>query len=176
MNRQQLSDKIEESHRAFIHYINTLTDEEFVSSYNNKWSAGQQLEHILLSLTPLTQAFMLPGFIIKVYFGKANRPGKTYDELVNKYVTKLQAGGQATGNFVPKPVSLSQKEKLVKAVNNAVNKLNRQINSFSETQLDQLILPHPLLGKLTVREMIYFTIYHVEHHHHLIQRDLKATA
>jgi hypothetical protein len=42
--------------------------------------------------------------------------------------------------------------------------LARRIDRFSETQLDQLILPHPLLGKLTLREMLYFTIYHVQHH------------
>lgn len=24
--------------------------------------------------------------------------------------------------------------------------------------------PHPLLGKLTLREMMFFTIYHVQHH------------
>jgi hypothetical protein len=34
-------------------------------------------------------------------------------------------------------------------------------------------LPHPLLGKLTLREMIYFTIYHVQHHHKLVQNQLK---
>ena len=37
-------------------------------------------------------------------------------------------------------------------------------DSFSEKQLDTFILPHPLLGKLTLREMLYFTIYHAEHH------------
>jgi hypothetical protein len=25
-------------------------------------------------------------------------------------------------------------------------------------------MPHPLLGKITAREMIYFTVYHSEHH------------
>jgi len=45
-----------------------------------------------------------------------------------------------------------------------VQALARRIDRFSETQLDQLILPHPLLGKLTLREMLYFTIYHVQHH------------
>ncbi len=50
----------------------------------------------------------------------------------------------------------------------------KRVDSFSEAQLDALILPHPLLGKLTLREMLYFTIYHVQHHEkqalHNIQR------
>jgi len=34
-----------------------------------------------------------------------------------------------------------------------------------------VLLPHPLLGKVTVREMLYFTIHHVQHHHALVERD-----
>jgi hypothetical protein len=30
-------------------------------------------------------------------------------------------------------------------------------------------LPHPLLGKLTLREMLYFTAYHADHHRHSIE-------
>ena len=35
--------------------------------------------------------------------------------------------------------------------------------------LDVYILPHPLLGKVTLREMLYFTIHHNEHHLELLQ-------
>jgi len=34
----------------------------------------------------------------------------------------------------------------------------------TDTQLDQYIAPHPLLGKITLRELGYFTIYHTQHH------------
>ena len=37
--------------------------------------------------------------------------------------------------------------------------------------LDAVLLPHPLLGKLTVREMLFFTVYHVQHHRALVERD-----
>lgn len=47
---------------------------------------------------------------------------------------------------------------------------NRQSKTCDE--LDKYILPHPLLGKLTIREMMYFTIYHVEHHKKLTERGL----
>jgi hypothetical protein len=39
------------------------------------------------------------------------------------------------------------------------------LKKFSEDDLDSIRLPHPLLGKLTVREMLYFAVYHVGHHH-----------
>ena len=39
---------------------------------------------------------------------------------------------------------------------------------LDEEDLDNYILPHPLIGKTTIREMLYFTIYHVQHHHKAI--------
>ena len=51
--------------------------------------------------------------------------------------------------------------------------LNKKIELFSEQDLDSHILPHPLLGKLTFREMLYFTIYHVQHHQDLMLKYLE---
>ena len=31
-------------------------------------------------------------------------------------------------------------------------------------QLDHYLLPHPLLGKITLREMLFFSAYHIQHH------------
>jgi hypothetical protein len=55
-----------------------------------------------------------------------------------------------------------------------LRKLESKISRYPEKKLDSLILPHPLLGKLTLREMLYFTNYHVIHHHKLTNRDLNA--
>ncbi|MBN8578769.1 MAG: DinB family protein [Cytophagales bacterium] len=55
---------------------------------------------------------------------------------------------------------------------NEVTKLASKLNRFSEAELDLYILPHPLLGKLTLREMIYFTCYHVQHHQELVKQNL----
>jgi hypothetical protein len=96
-------------------------------------------------------------------FGTANRKSRSYEELVARYHSKLKAGGRASGRFVPPPKTDSV-EKLSANLSKVVQALARRIDRFSETQLDQLILPHPLLGKLTLREMLYFTIYHVQHH------------
>ena len=54
-----------------------------------------------------------------------------------------------------------------------IEKLSKQIDHYSEQDLDKYILPHPLLGKLTMREMMYFTIYHVQHHQRLIAKNLQ---
>jgi hypothetical protein len=101
---------------------------------------------------------------LKLIFGKANRPSRSYEALVEKYQSKLAAGGKSTPRFLPADVQMEEREKSVHVLTGIVDSLVHQINKFSETQLDTLILPHPLLGKLTLREMLYFTIYHVGHH------------
>jgi len=53
-----------------------------------------------------------------------------------------------------------------------VKTLVLQIEKHSESELDQMILPHPLLGKLTLREMACFAAYHVAHHHKQAEANL----
>ena len=54
-----------------------------------------------------------------------------------------------------------------------VKMIENNLTNFTEGELDNLVLPHPLLGQLTIREMIYFTIYHVEHHTRNIKRNIE---
>ncbi len=161
-----------QKHESFIAFIRGLNDEQFMGSINNKWSAGQQLQHIYLSVKPLTQALLLPRFVLHLLFGKANRPSKIYEALIQKYKDKLTSGGRATGRFIPAAVDVNKKDELLKKLENSIKKLSAQILQYKEQELDILILPHPLLGKITLREMMYFTIYHVEHHHAIAKRNL----
>lgn len=119
----------------------------------------------------MNMALALPLFVLRLLFGKANRKSKSYDELVAKYQAKLKAGGRAPGRFVPGGKEKNT-EVLEEKLLGLVDSLQKKVNALSEDQLDQYILPHPLLGKLTLREMIYFTIYHVQHHHKLVQNQL----
>jgi hypothetical protein len=102
-------------------------------------------------------------------FGNANRPSKTYDELVEKYNSKLLIGGRASGPFVPKTISFEQKELLLEKYYKHKEKLISKITKISEEDLDKYILPHPLLGKITLREMLFFTIHHNVHHLELLK-------
>jgi hypothetical protein len=173
MTKDILTQKLDENHQSFIQYIRSLSNDALLYAAIDKWTAAQQLDHIYKSVKPLTQAMGFPKFIIKWKFGKANRPSRTYDELIEKYNNKLALGGRATGQFVPPVISTDKKEGLIKLILESVHKLNKRLDRFSEVEMDNMILPHPLLGKITLREMMYFTIYHVAHHEAIIKRDLK---
>lgn len=170
MNKQALIKSLTENHLAFVACIERLPAEEFNKSQNDKWTAGQQLEHIYLSVKPVNLAFKLPAFLLKLIWGKANRASRSYDELIERYHAKLANGSKATGPFVPKSVDQKKGQQLKANLKNVVSKLCLSLNTYSEDELDQYILPHPLLGKLTLREMLFFTIYHVKHHEKLIEK------
>ena len=176
MIKQEIIRQLETNHNEFIDLLLSLNENDFLLSVNNKWSAGQQFKHICLSVSPLALGLRLPVIFLRIFFGKANRLSKAYDELVAKYHDKLQKGGVASGRFVPKPIAFEQRKDLERKLSGSVKQLCKNVGGFTEAQLDTYILPHPLLGKLTVREMLYFTIYHVEHHKKLILQSLARPA
>lgn len=174
MNNQEIAEQLLQKHLQFINYIDSLNEKDFEETHDLKWSAGQQMDHIYRAIKPLVQALQLPHIILKLLFGKANRNSKSYDELVKKYQQKLQTGGRASGRFIPQQILITQKQDLVKRLQQVIKKLIVQVNKLSENELDNIIIPHPLLGKITLREMMYFTIYHVEHHEKIIKDNLST--
>lgn len=171
MNKAAIIVELETSHRLFTDYISSLDDTAFSSSPAGKWNAGQQMDHIYRSIQPLAMVLRFPLWLVRLFFGKANRPSRDYDSLIARYHQKLQQGGQASGRFIPGSVHPGQKELMKKKMEHQVKSICTSVSRITESDLDEYILPHPLLGKLTVREMLYFTIYHAEHHLQLTKKN-----
>ncbi len=171
MDRSAINAALLQHHEAFIARVLAVPTNERDVSRNGKWTPAQQIDHILRAVRPVALALAVPKWFLRWRFGKPNRPPRDYDGLVQRYKEKLEAGGRASGRFVPPAVPANQVERIAASVKRTVETLSRRVNSWTEHELDTVLLPHPLLGKLTVREMLYFTIYHVKHHQALVERD-----
>lgn len=174
MRKEELATLLQNNHMGFIQQLQQLCDADLCFAPDGKWTAAQQLDHIVKSVSPVNTAMGVPKFILKWKFGVANRPSKSFDALIEKYTRKLQEGGKASGRFVPPAIAADQKERLIKKLNRLMNRLYSRTENYSEEALDKYILPHPLLGKLTLREMLYFTAYHAEHHRRLVEKGLEG--
>lgn len=174
--KEEIASAVQKSFTAFANYMTGLAEVAFTYTPAGKWSAGQHLEHLLRSTRPVYMALGLPGFLLRLLFGKPNRQPRTYDELVAKYQAKLAAGGAASGRFVPPPVHFVKKETKLHQFSQLQQKLQARVLHLSDTKLDKYLLPHPLLGKLTLREMLYFTIYHTEHHLTILHKQQSGQA
>jgi len=173
MKTELITEKLIENHLNFSTYIAGMSLDAYEYSYQEKWNAGQHLDHIIKSVSVLTKAFGIPRFILKSKFGVANRASRTPEALIEKYLEKLKTAKPTPSRFQPDIINFNAKEKAIKKLQKQVDKLCKITMKYSEGQLDVYILPHPLLGKLTLRELLYFTSYHVKHHHELITESLK---
>jgi len=173
MKTELITNELVENHLNFSTYIAGMSLDAYEYSYQEKWNAGQHLDHIIKSVSVLTKALGIPRFILKSKFGVANRASRTPEALIEKYLEKLKTAKPTPSRFQPNIINFNEKEKAIKKLQKQVNKLCKRAMRFSEDQLDVYILPHPLLGKLTLRELLHFTSYHVKHHHELITESLK---
>lgn len=80
MTKNEIIEALRENHNAFIAKLQTLSEQAFLASPANKWTAGQHLEHIVLSTAPLVLGLRMPKFLLRLAFGKANRPSKSYED------------------------------------------------------------------------------------------------
>ncbi len=172
MDKNEIVKCLHDNHKKFIDYTNSLLPNQLEFSIGEKWSAAQQVEHIYKSIRPLSIGLQLPKIIVRLLWGKTNRPSKSYTQLVAKYDEKLALGGKASSPFVPKKVMAKDIKKWQIKIGKSIKRLIKNVEKYSENDFDFYILPHPLLGKITIREMMYFTQYHVLHHLAIIKRDL----
>jgi hypothetical protein len=173
MRKEEIISRLSSEHQLLVDHICSLPEKDFNYSLNGgKWTAVQQLDHIRRALQPLVWILMVPKPLLKWYLKKANRPSKTYEQLVEKYHAKLKGGSKARGRFVPPTVPFSSRQRLAEDVMRLAKKLGKLSGKFSETEMEQLVLPHPLLGYITLREMLYFTVYHAKHHLELTRNNL----
>ncbi|MCP4123037.1 MAG: DinB family protein [Bacteroidetes bacterium] len=129
---------------------------------DGKWSVAEQVTHLNKSVAPLNLAMSLPKLTFYI-FGKVSF-SRSYDDIKALYQSKLSSGATASKAYVPHKGDIYEKARLKNDFTKAYNNYIFHIEKWTESDLDTYRLPHPVLGKLTLREMAYFTKYHLGHH------------
>jgi hypothetical protein len=166
MHNDDIADLIEVKYSELIAWLEQQPEESWTLGPENKWTTGQQALHLLQSIRPLNVALSMPKFLLRYKFGKANRPSKDYDALVKRYEERLLGAKGKTfkGSQGMKVPSLSEKRYILDRLQTEHKKLQYKTRRISDKNLDLLVLPHPLMGKMPIREIIMWTAHHVAHH------------
>ena len=166
MDKEAIADLIEAKHSQLISWLEQQPDNAWVEGPEGKWTQGQQALHLLQSIKPLNDALSMPKFVLRFKFGKANRPVRTYDTVVKRYQERLKdaQGKTFKGSQNMKVPTLADKTYILNRLQTESKKLQYKTKKISDKNLDTVILPHPLMGKMPVREIIMWTAHHVEHH------------
>ncbi len=146
-------------------------DESFCQSPPERWTQGQQLKHLIQSTKPLNMALRLPRLVLRLKFGLATGAGESLEGVSARYEGVLADGGKAGGAFIPPPIELEAKPHLLETLGREGTKLVEVVGKWRESDLDKYVLPHPLLGNLSIRDMLFFTYHHMGHHLETLERD-----
>ncbi|MCI5058573.1 MAG: DinB family protein [Flavobacteriales bacterium] len=165
MTKEEIKSLLEGAYKQLIGFVDNADEEYLAFGPEEKWTVSQHLEHLRKSASMLNKGLSMPGMVLKPMFGTANRPSKTNEQLRTRYDEKVAvATGAPPADSQPRPHSEMNIERLISGIKKEYDKLFEHLEKWSEEDLDKYILPHPLLGKCTLREMYYFTAYHTELH------------
>lgn len=162
-------------------FWSSFTPDDFVARPGDRsWSPAQNVIHLIAATKPVLMALRLPRLLLRLLFGISRAPSRHYDNIVHLYHEVLANGGQASGKYLPKltrmpPDVVEYQRQQIGTLKATVESLATALDKWSEQDLDRYQLPHPLLGRLTVREMLFFTMYHLEHHMNAVERKLAGT-
>lgn len=163
-SKNEILDHLKASFKSVYEYCHPLSEETLSQKAIDKWSIRENLEHLILSCRPVANALNMPK-ITFLAFGKSKKGSRSMDILVTAYKEVLAEGGVATSKYVPEEKNIKpRKEELLMKWQRIIEKFETNLNAWTEEELDKHRIPHPLLGKLTFREMLYFTIHHNQHH------------
>lgn len=133
---------------------------------DEKWSAAENLEHLRLSFAQSWKGLFIPKFISKYLFKKPTHQPLPYEELQEKYRVALVNGAKATKEYIPKvdKTKLS-KDSIIQHFEATVTRYLNEVRYYWEDEnIDSYQFPHPILGNITARELMYFNIFHCWHH------------
>ena len=140
----------------------------FHAPLGDAWSPAENVRHLILSMRAVAKGLSMPTLALWWKFGTSRKPSQSYEEVRDRYVAIPE---KKAGRFTPRPEDQQQAPGVLLAkLDDAHRELVTALARWSERDLDRYRMPHPILGKLTVREMLFFTIYHSRHHIAGVQR------
>ncbi len=139
------------------------------------WAPADQVRHLTKAIRAVNRGIVLPRPVLLVLFGWSRRQSRTLEALAADYEAALAGGGRATRRFTPRAIEVAEqtavgRERIMAHHGVAIQAFATALERWSDRALDRYRLPHPLLGKLTVREMAYFTLLHNVHHVRVAER------
>ncbi len=102
MDKQEISKGLHAQYGQFCEVVQNLNPEAFIFNPEGKWSAAQQLDHMIRSVRPVVLGLSLPSFLLRLIFGRAKHASRDYDTLVKTYQDALAKGGKSPKAYEPK--------------------------------------------------------------------------
>lgn len=166
MDKSDIANLLEEKHKELFDWLTLQPIENWESGPQQKWTTGQHILHLVDSLQLLNNALSYPKFVLKFKFGTCNRAIRDYNTVAKNYQDKLEKNQDRARKFNQKlkKTTLKERERLLTKLQIQQKKLQYKTKKISDKNLNTLLILHPLMGKMTIREIIMWTAHHTKHH------------
>jgi hypothetical protein len=163
MTQAELVQALEARQNELNTFFSSISEQDFLADMAPKWNPAQHLIHLTKSGSRIAQGLQardqLPNHETQVSRG--------YEAIRDTYIATLK---QAPAELLAKVGASirveadSSQAQIVKAYIQAGTNLREAAQTWSETELDAKAMPHPVLGSISIREMLEFVVYHELHH------------
>ncbi len=165
ITKTELITALQDANQRVTKWFTEIPAKDFFARQGAVWSASDNVGHLIKSHRPISKALKLPKFTLQAMFGRPQKPSRPYEEICKIYRDEIAKGAKAVGRYLPNQQSPAEgaEEKKVELLNQwskASAEFVSVAEKWGEVELDGYLLPHPLIGKLTIREMLFFTICH----------------
>jgi hypothetical protein len=160
--RPEILAALEANARTLADYFAALPADAFFDGDSDRWSPAHHLAHLTATSAAITRGLRSGGL-------PAHPAGRSrsYAEVRDAAAASVRTTPKDTlltmGRTVRIDAGASQAG-LVDAFLAAGVALREAIAGWDEGAMDRSAMPHPLIGALTVREMLLFAVVHERHH------------
>ena len=144
-------------------FFSSIPEDVFLADTSPKWNPAQHLIHLIRANSRIAQGFQARDALPNNDSGQV----RSYEVVRETYIAALQQAPRElldkNGAAVQVEANSSQHQ-ILEAYQQAGTGLRQAMQTWTEADLDAKAMPHPLLGLLSVREMLEFAVYHDLHH------------
>lgn len=164
--KDQLIQDLQKSFQGITDWINAQPESRFNEEIvAGKWTIAGHLYHLIKSTKAVSQGMVMPKIGLRTMFGKNNRQERTYEEMIEKYESVIVANSVVAPNkFVAEAGRKFERATLIKRFDDELNDMIKALGKWKEKDMSVYVMPHPAIGKCTIREFMHFTTLHTYHH------------
>jgi DinB superfamily len=163
MTQTELVQALEARQNELKIFFSSIPEDDFLADAGPKWNPAQHLIHLTKSGSRIAQ-----GLQVKDQLPNFDQPSsRGYETIRDTYLAALKLAPAELLAKVGASVQVdadSSQAQIIGAYLLAGTQLREAAQTWSENDLDAKAMPHPVLGNLSIREMLEFVVYHDLHH------------
>lgn len=158
-------------------FLSIIPTQQFFDGSSEKWSVGYHIQHITSAMNRVAGGLQNAGVLPK---REPVTPSRDFATMRETYSETLRNTPRETLRQLGSRVTLEEHEspdayktQMISSFKDAITNFNTALEHFDEANLESLGMPHPIMGLLSSREMVFFIVFHNTHHQNGIQKLLE---